>query len=141
MAVTPLGCSSVKPPGRIIVYVGCESFGSDAYSARTSSSPLIFSSMILPKMFKNLKTGESGLLTDPDETMTRWGTLHAIHAFATLTKPSLSTCAGVPPVLDADAAKMTARVPSIADWIVDGSVTSHTIGRRSDELATLSCSL
>ena len=47
---------------------------------------------------------------------------------ATLTSPILSTAEGEPPSFDAEAAKIAARDPSMADVIVFRSVTSHIMG-------------
>ncbi|KAG7359926.1 hypothetical protein IV203_035024 [Nitzschia inconspicua] len=69
MADTPLAGSSVKPPGRMTIYVIPPSVL--AYKDRTSSPPLIFSSMIPPSKFRNLYTAESGLVTPPQLTITR----------------------------------------------------------------------
>ncbi len=82
-------------------------------------------------MFKNLYTTESGLLTPPELTMTKCGTPAAMHALATLTSPSLSTAAAVPPSFEADAAKMTARDLEIAADMVEGCVTSQTATEQS----------
>ena len=73
--------------------------------------------MMPPKRFRKTYTGESGLLTLPDETTTSLGTFAAMHARATATRPALSTSCGDPPDGDADAAKMHAPAP----WSVDAS--------------------
>jgi hypothetical protein len=81
--------------------------------------------MIDPKAFRNKYTGELGLVTAPDDTMTNCPTLADMHALATATKPSLSTTAGVPPPLEAEAANMTELAPFTAFSMAETSVTSH----------------
>jgi hypothetical protein len=69
--------------------------------------------MFDPKTFMNKYTGEPGFVTAPDDTMTNWPTLADMHALATATatKPELSTTAGVPPPVKAEAANMTELTP------------------------------
>ncbi len=66
-------------------------------------------------------------MTAPEDTTTSCRTLASMHALETATRPALSTTAGVPLSLEAEAANMTELAPFTAPSMVDTYVTSHFI--------------
>mmetsp|Transcript_26384 Transcript_26384/g.39111 ORF Transcript_26384/g.39111 Transcript_26384/m.39111 type:complete len:247 (-) Transcript_26384:36-776(-) len=100
-----------------------------AYNSLSPSSPFIFSSMIpFPTKLRSLYTAESGRVTVPDDTTTRRGIRLAMQHRAAFSTPSRSTLDGSPPLVDADAANMTAPMLLFFEEItsdrLEGEVTS-----------------
>ena len=106
--------------------------------ARNASSPSILARITPPKKLRNTYTGESGLLTEPLDTMTSLLTFSATHAAATFTSPALSTSWGVPPLGDADAAKMAASLPRTIERNASSLAFATSPARVSTRLAFVS---